>query len=65
MKNDKKENDENKENLHINMGDEKDISYLWYLEMKKKNNKSFSYNVDYNFDKLFNDFNVSYEHQEI
>ena len=65
LKNDKKENDENKENLHINMGDEKDISYLWYLEMKKKNNKSFSYNVNYNFDELFNDFNVSYEHQEI
>ena len=32
---------------------------------EEKNNKSFNYNVNYNLDELFNDFNVSYEHQEI
>ena len=64
-KTDIRENYQNNENIQINMLDEQDISYLWYMEAKKKNNKSFNYNINYNFDELFNDFNDSHEHKRV
>ena len=54
---------ENMESIKINMLDEQNISYLWYMEAKKKNNNSFNYNVNYNFEELFNEFNTSYEYK--
>ena len=47
------------------MHDEQNISYLWYMEAKKKNNKSFNYNINDNFDELFNEFNNSYEYKRL
>ena len=38
----------------------KDISYLWYMEAKKRKNKSLNYLVDKNYDELFID---SYNYQ--
>ena len=58
------ENNDNSENVHINMLDEENISYLWYMEAKKKNNKSFNYNIDDDYKELFMDFydNYKYSH---
>ena len=45
------------ENLTINMLNNKNITYLWYMEEKKKKNFSFNYNVNDNYDELFIDNN--------
>ena len=31
------------------------MTYLWYMEMKKKNNKSFNYTLSDDLEELFND----------
>ena len=54
----KKKNDEN--NDYINMLDEKNISYLWYMETKKKY-KNFNYNMSNDYRELFTEFNDSYK----
>ena len=46
---------DNNEKIYINMLDEQNISYLWYMEEKKKNNKSFNYNINDNYNELFID----------
>ena len=38
------------------MLDEENISYLWYMEDKKKNNKSFNYNISDEYKELFMEF---------
>ena len=48
-------NDKNEDNITINVLKGKDITYLWYMEMKKKNNKSFNYNVSDDLEELFID----------
>ena len=48
---------DNNDNIHINMIDEENICYLWYMTVKKKNNISFNYNISDNYDELFKDFN--------
>ena len=48
-------NNENSENITINMLDEQNISYLWYMEAKKRNNKSFNYHISDNYKELFLD----------
>lgn len=48
---------EDNDNIVINMLDNKDIGYLWYMEAKKKKNKSLNYHTNYNYDELFMDFN--------
>jgi hypothetical protein len=45
------------ENLTINMLNNKNITYLWYMEEKKKKNISFNYNINNNYDELFLDNN--------
>ena len=62
IKTDYKENNENNENISVNMYDEDNISYLWYMEAKKKNNKSFNYNLNEKYSELFTDFNDSYKY---
>lgn len=47
-----KNNEQNK-NVYVNMLDEESISYLWYMEAKKKNNKSFNYNISNDYNELF------------
>ena len=44
---------ENNDSTYINMLDKQDITYLWYMEEKNKNNKSFNYNISYNYKELF------------
>ena len=46
----------NNENIYINMHNEQNISYLWYMEEKKKNNKSFNYQISENYKELFVDY---------
>ena len=46
------------ENISINMFKDKDITYLWYMEMKKRKNKSFNYQVSDDYEELFMDFNT-------
>ena len=46
------------ENISINMFKDKDITYLWYMEMKKSKNKSFNYQVSDDYEELFMDFNT-------
>ena len=53
------------ENYSINMLDNDDISYLWYMEAKKKKNKSFDYKVGKNYDELFIDNNFYRTNQEL
>ena len=50
-----KNNEQNK-NIYVNMLDEESMSYLWYMEAKKKNNKSFNYNVSNNYSELFMEY---------
>lgn len=45
------------ENFTINMLNNRNITYLWYMEEKKKKNISFNYNVNNNYDELFLDNN--------
>ena len=51
-------NDEINDNNYINMLDETDITYLWYMESKKKN-KTFNYNISNNCKELFTEFEDS------
>ena len=46
------------DNITINMLRNKNISYLWYMEAKKKKNKSINYQTNRNYDELFNDYNT-------
>ena len=48
--------DEN-DNISINMLNNKNITYLWYMEAKKRKNKSINYNISKNYKELFNDYN--------
>ena len=48
--------DKNEENISINVLKGKDLTYLWYMEMKKKNNKSFNYELSDDYEELFMDF---------
>ena len=50
--NEKKE--ENDETVNVLKG--KDLTYLWYMEMKKKNNKSFNYELSDDYEELFMDY---------
>ena len=47
--------DKNEDNLTINVLRGKDMTYLWYMEMKKKNNKSFNYQLSDDLEELFTD----------
>ena len=46
---------DNNDKLYINMLDEENISYLWYMEEKKKNNKSLNFNISDNYNEMFID----------
>ena len=48
------------ENFTINMLNNRNISYFWYMEAKKKKNKSINYQIGDNYDELFSD-NNSYQ----
>ena len=56
----KNRNDESNENNYINMLDETNITYLWYMETKKRY-KNFNYNVSSDCKELFTEFNDSYK----
>ena len=49
-------NKDNSKGLSINIIDKEDMMYLWYMEAKKRNNKSLNYKIGNNYDELFNDF---------
>ena len=55
---------EDMENLSINMLDNKNISYFWYMEAKKKMNKSINYQIDNDFNELFDGCNNSQSNHE-
>ena len=46
---------DNNDKLYVNMLDEENISYLWYMEEKKKNNKSLNFNISDNYNEMFID----------
>ena len=48
-------NKDNMKSFGINMIDKSDISYLWYMEAKKKDNKSLNYKMGKKYDELFKD----------
>ena len=43
------------------MLDEESMSYLWYMEAKKKNNKSLNYNISYDYNELFIEYIDAYK----
>ena len=47
-------NDDN--NITVNVLKGKDLTYLWYMEMKKKNNRSFNYEISDDYEELFMDY---------
>ena len=51
----KNKNDEVNENNYINMMDESNITYLWYMESKRKNN-IFNYKMSNNYKELFTEY---------
>ena len=55
-KNKKDGKNDNNTNITINLLDNKNLFYLWYMEAKKRNNKSLNYKMGKNYDELFNDF---------
>ena len=55
-----KNNEQNK-NIYVNMLDEESMSYLWYMEAKKKNNKSFNYNISNDYNELFIEYIDDYK----
>ena len=55
-----KNNEQNK-NIYVNMLDEENMSYLWYMEAKKKNNKSFNYNISNDYNELFIEYIDDYK----
>ena len=56
----KNRNDETVENCYINMMDETNITYMWYMETKKKYN-NFNYYLSSDYRELFTEFNDSYK----
>ena len=54
-KNTKNRNDETNENNYINMMDENNITYLWYMEAKKRN-RSFDYKISSDCKELFTEY---------
>ena len=48
-------NRDNEKTFNINMIDKSDITYLWYMEAKKKKNKSLNYKMGNQYDELFKD----------
>ena len=48
-------NEESNENNYINMMDETNITYLWYMEAKRKS-RSFNYNISNDCKELFNEY---------
>ena len=48
-------NKDNIKNISVNMIDKKDISYLWYMEAKQKNNRSLNYKLGNKYEELFKD----------
>jgi len=56
-KNKKDGKNENNNNISINMLDNKNLFYLWYMEAKKNNNISINYNMGDNYNELFIEYN--------
>ena len=48
--------DDTHKNISINMINNQSMSYLWYMEAKKKKNKSLNYKIGDNFDELFTEY---------
>ena len=48
-------NEESNENNYINMMDETNITYLWYMEAKRKS-RSFNYNISNDCKELFTEY---------
>ena len=46
------------EEISINMIDNKNISYLWYMEAKKKRNKCLNYKIGNDYEGLFIEYNL-------
>ena len=59
----KNKNDENNDNNYINMLDETNITYLWYMETKRKY-RNFNYNVSDDYKELFTEFDDSYKNNQ-
>ena len=55
----KNKNEEQNDNNFINMLDEKNITYLWYMEAKKKY-RNFNYNISDDYKEFFSEFNDNY-----
>jgi len=51
-------NNDNSNSISINIINKNDMTYLWYMEAKKRNNKSLNYKIGKNYDELFNDVNI-------
>jgi len=49
------DNNDNMKGYSINMIGKTDMTYLWYMEAKKKNNKSLNYKMGIKYDELFMD----------
>ena len=47
--------DKIEENFTVNVLKDKNMSYLWYMEMKKKNNRCFNYQLSEELEELFID----------
>ena len=56
-KNKKDGKNDNNTNITINMLDNKNLFYLWYMEAKKNNNISINYNMGVNYNELFIEYN--------
>ena len=56
-KNKKDGKNDNNDNIIINMLDNKNLFYLWYMEAKENNNISINYNMGNNYNELFIEYN--------
>jgi hypothetical protein len=56
-KNKKDGKNDNNTNITINLLDNKNLFYLWYMEAKKNNNISINYNMGNKYNELFIEYN--------
>ena len=53
------------DNYSINMINNTNITYLWYMQAKIKKNKCINYNINNNYEELFNDYNAYINNESI
>ena len=47
---------EDNDNISVNILNKTNISYLWYMEAKQKQNRSLNFKIGIDYDELFSEY---------